>query len=257
MFRFAHPEYLLLIVPVALLVGFFIRSQILRIKNTKLWGNPDILDPLMPNVSYVRPQIKFYLQLLVLILLVLVGFLGLLTFDVLRASTPDAGIDIFADYTSVWVWPGYYILGHVFAGKPFRRFMNNPAITKLAKILLFPALMSLYFSELYLVNHQIVYVSLWLLLEHSQLFILCTILFIIFNCTAIKSKAIKKTINFMGPTMVGVYIIHYSVYYILVRVYELFNLGITLHSLVLVFLLSVVISRLLSQNKYTSKIITF
>lgn len=72
MFRFAHPEYLLLIVPVALLVGFFIRSQILRIKNTKLWGNPDILDPLMPNVSYVRPQIKFYLQLLVLILLVLV-----------------------------------------------------------------------------------------------------------------------------------------------------------------------------------------
>lgn len=196
-------------------------------------------------------------KLNVLILLVLVGFLGLLTFDVLRASTPDAGIDIYADYTSVWVWPGYYILGHVFAGKPFRRFMNNPAITKLAKILLFPALMSLYFSELYLVNHQIVYVSLWLLLEHSQLFILCTILFIIFNCTAIKSKAIKKTINFMGPTMVGVYIIHYSVYYILVRVYELFNLGITLHSLVLVFLLSVVISRLLSQNKYTSKIITF
>ncbi len=63
MFRFAHPEYLLLIVPVALLVGFFVRSQILRIKNTKLWGNPDILDPLMPNVSYVRPQIKFYLQL--------------------------------------------------------------------------------------------------------------------------------------------------------------------------------------------------
>ena len=99
-------------------------------------------------------------KLNVLILLVLVGFLGLLTFDVLRASTPDAGIDIFADYTSVWVWPGYYILGHVFAGKPFRRFMNNPAITKLAKILLFPALMSLYFSELYLVNHQTVYVSL-------------------------------------------------------------------------------------------------
>ena len=72
MFRFAHPEYLFLIIPVLLLVGFFIRSQFLRKKNTKAWGNPDTLDPLMPNVSYVRPQIKFYLQLLALLLLVLV-----------------------------------------------------------------------------------------------------------------------------------------------------------------------------------------
>ncbi|MHB9054864.1 MAG: VWA domain-containing protein [Paludibacteraceae bacterium] len=72
MFRFAHPEYLFLLIPVLLLVGFFIRSQYLRKRNTQIWGNPDTLDPLMPNVSYIRPQIKFYLQLLALVLLVVV-----------------------------------------------------------------------------------------------------------------------------------------------------------------------------------------
>lgn len=72
MFRFAHPEYLLLFIPVLLLVGVFIHAQINRKKLTRLWGDPALLEPLMPNVSYVRPRFKFYLLLLGIALLVVV-----------------------------------------------------------------------------------------------------------------------------------------------------------------------------------------
>ncbi len=72
MFRFVHPEYFFLLIPLLALVGLFIRTQYLRKKRTKLWGNPETLAPLMPNVSYVRPPLKFYLQLLAMILLVIV-----------------------------------------------------------------------------------------------------------------------------------------------------------------------------------------
>lgn len=72
MFRFVHPEYFFLLIPLLVLVGFFIRTQYLRKKRTKLWGNPTTLEPLMPNVSYFRPQLKFYLQLLAMVLLVIV-----------------------------------------------------------------------------------------------------------------------------------------------------------------------------------------
>ncbi len=72
MFRFARPEYLLLLIPVILLVAAFIYTIIARRKNIRLWGNPRLLAPLMPNVSYARPQIKFYVQLLAILLIIIV-----------------------------------------------------------------------------------------------------------------------------------------------------------------------------------------
>lgn len=70
MFRFAHPAYFFLLIPAALLVVVFIYASISRKKNIKLWGNPEVLAPLMPNVSYFRPYVKFYMSLLALILIV-------------------------------------------------------------------------------------------------------------------------------------------------------------------------------------------
>ncbi|MFV0472158.1 MAG: VWA domain-containing protein [Paludibacteraceae bacterium] len=72
MFRFAQPEYLLLLIPILLLVAIFVYATIARKKNIKLWGNPVLLSPLMPNVSLFRPQAKFYIQLLAIVLIVIV-----------------------------------------------------------------------------------------------------------------------------------------------------------------------------------------
>jgi len=72
MFRFAHPEYLFLLLLIPLLIGVFIYTSIQKRRNIAKFGNPDILAQLMPNVSKVRPQVKFYFQLVVVFLLTIV-----------------------------------------------------------------------------------------------------------------------------------------------------------------------------------------
>jgi len=72
MFRFAHPEYLFLLLPAVIPVAAFVRAAVLRKKNIKLWGNAALLASLMPNVSYARPRWKFYMQLVALILIIVV-----------------------------------------------------------------------------------------------------------------------------------------------------------------------------------------
>lgn len=72
MFRFASPEYLFLLLLVPVLIGIFIYSGIRRKKNIKKFGNPELLEQLTPNVSRIRPQVKFYIQLAALILIVVV-----------------------------------------------------------------------------------------------------------------------------------------------------------------------------------------
>lgn len=72
MFRFAHPEYLFLLVLIPVLIGLFIYSQYLRKKRIKLFGNPELLAELMPYVSYIRPQVKFYIQIAAIILIIIV-----------------------------------------------------------------------------------------------------------------------------------------------------------------------------------------
>ena len=72
MFRFAHTEYLFLFLLVPILVGVFIYTSIQKRRNLKQFGNAELLAGLMPNVSFVRPQIKFYLQLAAVVLLIIV-----------------------------------------------------------------------------------------------------------------------------------------------------------------------------------------
>jgi len=72
MFRFAHPEYLFLLAIIPVLLGIFIYSIIQKRKKIKQFGNSELLAELMPNVSVVRPQVKFYFQLTAIILLILI-----------------------------------------------------------------------------------------------------------------------------------------------------------------------------------------
>lgn len=72
MFRFAHPEYLFLLIIIPVLLGIFIYSILQKRKKIKQFGNPDLLAELMPNVSLVRPQVKFYFQLTAITLLIFI-----------------------------------------------------------------------------------------------------------------------------------------------------------------------------------------
>ena len=72
MFRFAHPEYLYLLILLPILIGVFIYTAIQKKRNITKFGNPELLAELMPNVSFIRPQVKFYLQLFAVFLLIVV-----------------------------------------------------------------------------------------------------------------------------------------------------------------------------------------
>lgn len=72
MFRFAHPEFLFLLLLIPMMAGVFIYATIQQKNKIKKFGNPELLNSLMPNVSFVRPQVKFVMQLLAVVFLIVV-----------------------------------------------------------------------------------------------------------------------------------------------------------------------------------------
>lgn len=71
MFRFANPDYLYLLLILPLLVGLFLYANYIRRQRLKKYGDPVLLEELMPTVSKYRPNLKFWI-LLVAIALVIV-----------------------------------------------------------------------------------------------------------------------------------------------------------------------------------------
>ena len=64
MFRFSNPEYLYLLLLIPVLALHFLAENRKRKKRLKAYGNPEIINQLMPDVSYRRPWLKFILQLM-------------------------------------------------------------------------------------------------------------------------------------------------------------------------------------------------
>jgi len=70
MFRFAHIEFLwlLAIVPVLILAHVLYTRH--KKQQLKAFGDPSLLEELMPNASVIRPHVKFTLEMLALTLLI-------------------------------------------------------------------------------------------------------------------------------------------------------------------------------------------
>lgn len=72
MFKFANPDYLYLLIIIPFLVAFFVMYRIMRKRNIKTFGNPELINQLMPDVSIYRPYVKFFLLLAVIILAIFI-----------------------------------------------------------------------------------------------------------------------------------------------------------------------------------------
>ena len=70
MFRFAHPHLLWLLAVVPPMVIFYIYTRIRRRRLLKQYGNPEIINNLMPGVATGKLKLKFYLQILALICMI-------------------------------------------------------------------------------------------------------------------------------------------------------------------------------------------
>ncbi|KAA6347518.1 hypothetical protein EZS27_005006 [termite gut metagenome] len=72
MFRFEEPAYLWILLLLPFLIAFYVYSNYRRRKAIRLYGDPALMEQLMPDVSKYRPGIKFWL------LFVAVGMFALL-----------------------------------------------------------------------------------------------------------------------------------------------------------------------------------
>ena len=70
MFRFANPYFLYLLIVVPLLVAMFVYVTYQQKIRLREFGNPNLLKRLMPNASVIRPQLKFYMLMVVLVLMI-------------------------------------------------------------------------------------------------------------------------------------------------------------------------------------------
>lgn len=70
MFRFAHPEILYLLIVIPVLVVFFVYMRARKKKAIAEFGNPELLAPLMPLLSFKRGTWKFVMILLALLFII-------------------------------------------------------------------------------------------------------------------------------------------------------------------------------------------
>lgn len=71
MFRFAHIEYLWLLLLIPVFVAGYIAIVQRKRRQLKEFGDEELVNDLMPNVSRIRPAIKFGLVMLALVLLII------------------------------------------------------------------------------------------------------------------------------------------------------------------------------------------
>lgn len=70
--KFANPEFFYLFILLAVLLVVYIYSNYNRAGNLKIYGEPRLVEKLMPDVSSVRPAIKFWLSFIALAMLIVV-----------------------------------------------------------------------------------------------------------------------------------------------------------------------------------------
>lgn len=70
MFRFGEPLYLYLLIILPVLVMFYFYSNYRRRKKLRQYGDPYLLNQLMPEVSKYRPDVKFWLMLTALAMII-------------------------------------------------------------------------------------------------------------------------------------------------------------------------------------------
>ena len=70
MFRFESPIYLYALAIIPLLAFLRYATNVLRRRRLRVYGDPELLKPLMPDVSRWRPEVKFWLVNLALAMMI-------------------------------------------------------------------------------------------------------------------------------------------------------------------------------------------
>ncbi len=159
-------------------------------------------------------------------------------------------------YFDVMLLVSFYLVGRMLGSAKGQRLTKMNTVALVARVGLVPAALLLLMLERYTTSFMGGDSASWLVAEKMIITLLCLSLFIIFDNLTIQRRFIINTVAFISPTMVGVYIVHYSVFYLISSAYDLNNVTLGFTLMFAVFMASVILSRLLLLNKYTSQLIS-
>lgn len=180
-----------------------------------------------------------------------------ISIDLISAFSEKLYLIDFPKHFRLWTWIFYYIAGRFLYSKMCKKITKLPEIRLAAKVLVIPTAISMYYYESFMSIYVYKTVDADYFLDNLHVLILSLCLFIIFDNFNTKLEWIKKALAYISPSMIGVYILHDGVFYFISSAYNLSDITLRLTLLLSVFTASVLLSRILLLNKYTSRFISF
>ncbi len=180
-----------------------------------------------------------------------------ITIDLVSAFTERPYLIDFPQHFRLWTWIFYYIAGRFFYSRICQKATKLTKVRVIAKVLLIPTAISMYYYESFMSIYVYKTVNAGYFLDNMHVLILSLCLFVIFDNFDTKYEWIKKTLAYISPSMIGVYILHDGIFYFISSAYNLSDITLRFTLLLSVFAASVLLSRALLLNKYTSRFISF
>ncbi|EKN3345412.1 acyltransferase [Yersinia ruckeri] len=177
--------------------------------------------------------------------------------DIISTLTEKPYLIDFPQYFRLWTWIFYYMVGRFLCSNRCKEMTKNIKVRITAKLLIVPTAISMYFYESFMSLHVYKTINAGYFLDNFHLLIISLCLFVIFDNFDTKYEWIKKTLAYISPSMIGVYILHDGIFYFISNAYNPSDIKLRFTLLLSVFVASVLLSRILLSNKFTSRFISF
>lgn len=177
--------------------------------------------------------------------------------DLISTLSKKAYLVDFPQYFRLWTWVLYYMIGRLLGSEQCREITRRKGIRILARACVIPIAVSMYFYESTLSIEVYKTINAGYFLDNLHVLLLSLSIFIVFDNFNTENRLVKSVLGYISPAMIGVYILHDGVFYFISSAYDFNELSKRLLLLLLVFFASVLLSRALLLNKYTSRFVSF
>ena len=179
-------------------------------------------------------------------------------YDLLSVLYPDKHLFSLPPQYRLWTWLLFYLTGQLFNDPRVTEWIRDPRVIKGSIIALPFVYLFTWFYERHFFFALFKADRNAFILTGSQIYILIVLLVIAANAVQFKkNRELKEAVlATVSKAMTGVYILHYSVFHLLVMLIPIHSLATKLGVIALTFILSVLISLAVLSSTLLKKVIT-
>lgn len=179
-------------------------------------------------------------------------------YDLLSVLYPDKHLFSLPPQYRLWTWLLFYLTGQLFNDPRVTEWIRDPRVIKASIIALPFVYLFTWFYERHFFFALFKADRNAFILTGSQIYILIVLLVIAANAVQFKkNRELKEAVlATVSKAMTGVYILHYSVFHLLVMLIPIHSLATKLGVIALTFILSVLISLAVLSSTLLKKVIT-